>query len=80
MLRAAVSGAVLVAEALEQAPEGAGREEVEHHHDVGLLGDLVAVGFIALGAQDAVEALDVPVTRPVGVPVELQAARSPRTG
>ena len=65
-------GPVLVAEPLEQTPQLVVGEQVEQHDRVGLLGQLVAVGIVSLGAQDPVEPLDVAVLRPVGVPVELR--------
>src|SRR3984893_7421798 len=63
--------AVAVAQPLEQPPQLVVREQQEQHHRVGLLGELVAVGVIALGTQDPVEPLDVLVLGAVGVPVEL---------
>ena len=45
-------------------------EQEEQHHRVGLFGDLVEVGILALRAQDPVEPLDVAVLRPVRVPVQ----------
>ena len=63
--------AVVVAQPLEQPPQLLAREQEEQHHRVGLLGELVAVGVVALGTQDPVEPLDVPVLGAVGVPVEL---------
>ena len=62
--------AIVVAQPLEQPPQLIGREQEEQHHRVGLLGELVAVRVVALGAQDPVQPLDVPVLRSVGVPVE----------
>ena len=52
---------VVVSEPLEQLGELVGREQVEEHHHVGLLGELVAVRAVALGLEDAIEALDVAV-------------------
>ncbi len=61
----------VVAEELEQPADLLGREEEEQQHGVGLLGELVAVRVVALGAQDPVEALNVAVALAVAVPVEL---------
>src|SRR3984893_10054498 len=63
--------AVAVAQPLEQPPQLVVREQWEQHPRVSRLGELVAVGVIALGTQDPVEPLDVPVLGAVGVPVEL---------
>ena len=62
--------AVVVPEPLEDLAQFLIGEEEEEHHRVGLLGDLVAVRLVALRPQDPVESLDVPVFRPVRVPVE----------
>src|ERR1017187_2869431 len=64
-------GTVVVAQPLEQPPQLVVGEQEEQHHRVGLLGELVAVGVVALGTQDPVEPLDVPVPGAVGVPVQL---------
>ena len=61
MLRCALVGGPLVAQPREQPRDLVGREEEEQQHRVGLLGELVAVRIVALGAQDPVEALDVAV-------------------
>ena len=63
--------AVLVAELVEELLELPLGEQEEQHDGVGLLAELVAVGAVALGAQDPVEALDVPVARAICLPVEL---------
>ena len=61
-----------VAEAVEDVPDLFAAEEVEDHERVGLLGDLVVVRILALGLEDAVEALEVavffPGSRPSRIP------------
>ena len=64
-------GRVVVTQALEESPELVLGEQEEEQHGVGLLGQLVLVRVVALGAQDAVETLDVAVLLAVVVPVEL---------
>src|ERR671910_14079 len=64
-------GGQVVAEPLEDLLKLSLREQEEQQHGVGLLCQLVAVGVVALGAQDPVEPLDVAVLGAVGVPVEL---------
>jgi hypothetical protein len=66
---------VVVPEPVEYLPQFRIREQVEKHHRVGLLGDLVPVGVDALGTQDPVEPLDVPVLGAVGVPVQFFEVR-----
>jgi hypothetical protein len=56
---------------LEQPAQLLGREEVEKHQDVGLLGDLVAIGRVVLGFQHPVEPLDAVVSLPVSLRIEL---------
>ena len=70
--RCAAPGLVVqaVPQPAEELLELAGREEVAEHEHVGLLGGLVAVDRVALGLQDPVEAADVAVPVPVGVPVQ----------
>ena len=64
----------VVVQAVAQAPEQSlhlGRgQQVEQHQHVGLFGDLIPVGAVVLGLQDAVEAVDVAVFLAVAVPVE----------
>src|SRR5262245_43050326 len=63
-------GTVAVPQPRKDLAQFLAREEEEEHHRIGLLGDLVSVGVVALRTQDPVEPLDVPVLRAVGVPVE----------
>ena len=63
-----------VAEPVEDLPHLVGRQQVEDHEHVGLLGELVAVRRIALGLEDPVEPLDVAVALLVVEPVELLEA------
>ena len=60
-----------VAEPVEQLVQLVRGQQVEQHEHVGLLGDLVAVGGVALRLQDAVEPGDVAVALDVVDPVEL---------
>ena len=62
----------LVAHAAQDPVQLLGGEQVAEHEGVGLLGELVAVGGVALGLQDQVHAADVPVLGAVGLPVELE--------
>ena len=63
-------GRVLVTETLQEPFELVLGEEEEEQHGVGLLGQLVPVRVVPLGAQDTVETLDVAVLLTVVVPVE----------
>src|SRR5664280_529591 len=65
-------GGVVVPQPLEKPPQLVASEQEEEHHRVGLLGQLVAVRVVALGAQDPVEPLDVAVLGAVGLPVKLR--------
>src|SRR5690606_28111956 len=60
-----------IAKALEQRSQLFGGEQEEQHQHVGLLADLVLVRAVALGLEDAVEALDVAVLGSIPQPVEL---------
>ncbi len=59
-----------VAQAVEQAGELLGGQQVEEHQHVGLLRSLVAVGGVALRLQNAVETMDIAVLLLVPLPVE----------
>jgi hypothetical protein len=61
----------LVPETFEQLAELVGRQEVEQHQHVSLLRDLVAVGSVLLGLEDAIQSVDVAVPGVVVLPVEL---------
>jgi hypothetical protein len=50
-----------------------GGEQEEQHHRVGLLGHLLAVGIVAGGLEDPVEALDVGVLGAVAGPAMASA-------
>ena len=54
-------GREAIAEPVEQLTQLVGRQQVEQHQRVGLLGRLVAVDVVVLGLQDAVQPLDVAV-------------------
>ena len=60
-----------IAEPVEELVQLVGGQQVEEHEDVRLLGQLVAVGGVALCLKDAVEAADVAVPLGVVGPVEL---------
>ena len=67
----------VVAQALEQGLHLGRGQQVEQHQHVGLFGDLIPVGAVVLGLQDAVEAVDVAVFLPVAVPVECAQSLEP---
>ena len=60
-----------VAEPGEELPQLVRGEQVEEHQHVRLLRGLVPVRAVPLGLEDPVQPLDVPVPRPVALPVEL---------
>src|SRR3712207_6465545 len=62
---------VLVAKPLKEPPELLLGEQEEQHQGIGLLGELIAVGCVSFGPEDAVESLDVAVLCAVGLPVQL---------
>ena len=62
---------VAIPEPFEDPAELIFLEQEEQHHRIGLLGNFVAVGIVALRTQDPVQPLDVAVLRAVGIPVEL---------
>src|SRR5215813_10011029 len=66
--RARIEG---VAETVEELRQFFCRKQVEQHQDVGLLGELVAIGRIALCLENQVEAHDVWIFASIGVPIEL---------
>ena len=70
-----VVGDRVVAEAGEDLAQLVVAEQEEQHDRVGLLGELVVVGVVTLGLEDAVHPLDVLVLGPVAVPVELGEVR-----
>ncbi len=61
----------LIAQPLEQRAQLFGREQVEEHEHVGLLGDLVGVRRVPLRFQDPIEAMDDAVAFAIPLPVEL---------
>ena len=61
---------VVVSEPFKQRAKLVGREKVEEHHHISLFGDLVAVRAVSFGLEEAIEALDVAVLVPIGLPVK----------
>src|SRR5674476_1320961 len=60
-----------IAEPFEDRSQLGGREQVEQHEHIGLLGGLVGIGRVVLALQDAIEAGDVAIACPVDLPVQL---------
>jgi hypothetical protein len=46
-------------------------EKIEEHAGVGLLGQLVAIGRVAFGLENAVHSVDQTVLPPVGRPIQI---------
>ncbi len=61
----------LVAQVAQQLPQLVAGQQEQQHQYVGLLGQLVPVGAVALGLEYPVQPLDVAVPGPVALPVEL---------
>src|SRR5215469_12094873 len=59
-----------VAKAIEELGQFFCGKQIEQHQDVGLLGELVAIGRVVLCLEDQIEAHDVWVFAPISVPVE----------
>ncbi|CKO48774.1 Uncharacterised protein [Mycobacterium tuberculosis] len=68
-------GREAVAKPGQQADQLVGRQQVEQHQRVGLLGRLVVVHAVALGFQDPVESLDVSVSVPIVIPIQFRQFR-----
>ena len=60
----------MVVEPIKQLAQLIRRQQIQQHQRVGLLGGLVPVDVVVLGFEDAVEALNVAVPLPVGVPIQ----------
>src|SRR5690606_9226160 len=60
-----------VAESVQCLGEPVGAEQVDQHEDVGLLGQLVPVGAVALGLKDQVQPANVAVSTAIVFPVQL---------